>query len=96
MLTLKNDGTDGELAKACYVSRGHRDMDKSYMIHSITNFRQSSTRIIVLVAAIKDFRTFSHDVTKSYLQNEEKLTGKVFLLPKRMIWCISGWRRTTF
>ncbi|CDF36767.1 unnamed protein product [Chondrus crispus] len=43
----------------------------------------NSTRIIVSVSAIKGFRLFSHDVRQAYLQSEEKLTRKVFLLPKR-------------
>ena len=93
ILALNNAGTDGELAiaialhngllKARYVAQGHRDMDKSYMVHNITNLRQSSTRIIVSVAAIKGFRIFSHDVTQAYFQSEEKLTPQVFLLPKK-------------
>lgn len=91
MLAPKNVGTDGELAKKVhYVAKGHRDIDKSCMVHNITNLQQSSTRIIISVAAIKGFRIFSHDVTQAYLQIEEKLTRKGFLLPKRKIWKILG------
>ena len=83
MLALKNTGTGNELTKARYIAQGHRDRDKSHMVHSITNLRQSSTRIVILVVAIKTFRIFSHDVTQAYLQSEDKLTRQVFLLPKK-------------
>ena len=83
VLSLKNVGTDCELPKARYVAQGHRVLDKPFMVHNITTLRQSSTRIIVSVAAIKSFRLFSHDMTQAYLQSDETLTRKVFLLPKR-------------
>lgn len=82
-LTLKIFGTTNELPKARYVAQGHRDLDKQFMVHNITTLRQSSTRIIVSVAAIKNFRLFSHDVTQAYLQSDERLTRKVFLSPKK-------------
>ena len=84
VLTLKNFGSADELAKARYVAQGNRDREKSRMVHNITTLRQSSTRIIVSVSAIKGFRLFSHDVRQAYLQSEDKLTRKVFLLPKKM------------
>lgn len=54
------------------------------MVHNIITLRQSSTRVITSVAAIKKFRIFSHDVTQAYLQSEDRLTRKVFLLLKRV------------
>ncbi|CDF36525.1 unnamed protein product [Chondrus crispus] len=49
----------------------------------IATTSSNSTRIIVSVSAIKGFRLFSHDVRQAYLQSEDKLTRKVFLLQKR-------------
>lgn len=82
VLTLKNVGTGNELAKARYVAQGHRDTEKTTMVHNITTLRQSSTRIIVSVAAVKKFRIFSHDVRQAYFQSSEKLTREVYLQPK--------------
>ena len=83
MLALKNAGTGSELSKARYVVQGHRDIDKSYMVHNITNLRQNSTRILISVAGIKAFRIFSYDVTQAYLRSEEKRIRQVFSLLKR-------------
>lgn len=53
------------------------------MVHKANTMRQSCTRIIKPVLAIKVFGTFSHDVTEAYLQSEDMLTRKLFLLPIR-------------
>ena len=85
VLNLKSFGSADERAKARYVSKGNCDREKARMFHNvdITTLRQSSTRIIVSVSAIKLFLLSSHDVRQAYLENEDKLTRKVFLLPKR-------------
>ena len=83
VLRLKNFGTANELPKARYVSPGHRDLVKQFMMYNITPLRQSATRIIVSVAAIRNFRLFSHDVTQAYLQSDETRTRQVFLVPKK-------------
>ena len=83
VLTLKNFGSADEHAKARYVAQGNRDREKAHMVHNINILRQSSTRIIVAVSAIKGFRLFSLDVRQAYLQSEDKMTRNVFLLPKR-------------
>ena len=59
----------------------HRD--KLHMVHNITNLRQSSTRIVISVAAIKAFRIFSHDATQAYIQGGDKHTRQVFLVPEK-------------
>lgn len=76
VLTLKNLGTNEETAKARYVAQGNRDKEKPHMVHNITTLRQSSTRLIISVAAVKGFRIFAHDVKQAYLQSEEKLQRK--------------------
>ena len=83
VLTLQNVGTKEEKAKARNVSQGHRDKQKRKMVHNVTSLRQSSTRLIVSVAAVKGFRIFPHDVTQAYLQSDEKLTRQLFLRPKK-------------
>lgn len=52
------------------------------MVRNITTLRQSLTRLIS-VAAVKGFRIFAHDVKQAYLQSEEELTRKQFLLQKK-------------
>ena len=39
--------------------------------------------MIVSVAAVKSFRIFGHDVAQAYLQSGEKISRKIFLLPKK-------------
>ena len=49
----------------------------------MTSLRQSSTRLIISVAAVKGFQIFSHDVAQGYLQSHEELTRQLFLRPKK-------------
>lgn len=45
--------------------------------------RQSSTRLLVAIAAIFGFRVRSHDVRQAYLQSAQKLMRKVYLKPSK-------------
>ena len=83
VLTLKNVGSDTQRAKARFVAQGHRDKEKRVMVDNFTSLRQSSTRLIISIAAVKGFRIFAHDVNQAYLQSEEELTRQLFLLPKK-------------
>lgn len=80
---MKNLGVDHEKAKASYVAQGHKDKEKSRLVHNRTTLRQSSIRMIVSVAAVKRFSIFGHDVNQIYLQSDEKIWRKIILLPKK-------------
>lgn len=83
VLAVKNIGTKDEKAKARYIAQGHKDKDKPYMVHDTSTLRASSVRVILSVAAVKGFRIFSHDVNQAYVQSKDKLTRKIFVLPKK-------------
>lgn len=83
VLTLKNTDTPNEKPKARYVAQGHRDKEKFHLVHDITTLRQSSIRLIMSLATIKQFDIFSHDVTQAYLQSEDALSREVYILPHK-------------
>lgn len=55
VLTLKNVGSVEKKAKARFVVQGHKDKEEREMVYNITTLRQSSTRLIISVAAVKEF-----------------------------------------
>lgn len=66
------------------MEQGNQDRDKLHMVQNTTTLTQSLVPFIVSVSAIKGFRLFSHDDGQSYIKSEDKLTTKLFLLPKNM------------
>ena len=70
VLTLKNVGSIEVKAKARYVAQGHKDKEKREMVQNITTLRQSSTRLISSVAAVKGFQIFAHDFNQAYLESD--------------------------
>jgi hypothetical protein len=46
VITIKDIGTDRELYKARYVVQGHRDKEKTSMVHHSTTAKQQSTRLL--------------------------------------------------
>ena len=83
VLVIKNKGTNEEIYKARFVVQGHRDREKHFLVHDSPNLRQSSTRLLVAIAAIFGFRRWIHDVRQAYLQPSEKLMRKVYLNPSK-------------
>ena len=83
VLVIKNVVTDKPVFKARLVVQGHKDKDKNILVHNSTNLRQSSTLLIAFLAAIHNFRIWSHDVNRAYLQSSEKRMRKVYLKPPK-------------
>ena len=83
VLSLKNAKTHEEKAKARYVAGGHRDKDKFQLVHISTTIRQSSTKIIVSMAASYHFKAWSHDVTQAFLQAKEALGRTIYVSPAK-------------
>jgi Reverse transcriptase (RNA-dependent DNA polymerase) len=83
VLTIKNANSDDEICKARYVVQGHKDREKSLLVHNSTTVRQSSTRLIMTLAATFGFRIWSQDVKQAYLQSSDNLMRQVFLRPSK-------------
>lgn len=82
LLTLKNVDTPDETPKVRYVAQGYSDVHKQFIAHDLTTLRPTSIRLILAIAATKNLRLFTHDVTQAYLQSKEMLTRDVYLRPK--------------
>lgn len=80
--TLKNAGTRAEEVKGRYVAQGYRDQAKLFVIHNLATLRQRSTRILASTSAVMGLRIFSHDITKAYLQSQERFTMQLYLRPR--------------
>lgn len=47
VLAVKEVGTNKELFKARFVVQGHTDSEKNLLVHTSTNIRQESIRILI-------------------------------------------------
>lgn len=83
VLKIKNLCTEHENPKAHYVALENKDEETSLLLHDINTLRQSFTRMIVCVAAVKRFRIFGHDINQAYLQSDKNAHGKCFTPKQR-------------
>ena len=89
---MKNLGTMAEEAKARFVAQGHKDREKTFIVHDISTLRQTSTKLIISTAPVLNFRVFSHDVKQAYLHSKDKFTREIFLKPHKrdlQFFCVS-------
>ena len=56
MLAIKNIDTDEEIYKARFVTHGHKDREKPFLVQDTTKIRRSSIRMLVAIAALFGFR----------------------------------------
>ena len=78
-MTIKNLGAKKEKYEARYVGQGFNEKLKDFAIHKCPILRQSSTRLIVSVSAIEQYRAALLDFMQGYLQAKERLTCQIYL-----------------
>lgn len=66
-MAIKDVGTDEERYKSRFVVQGHRDKDKPSLVHSSSNLRQDSTRVILAISSMMKFPIWTQDVSQAYL-----------------------------
>lgn len=81
-LAIKNTGSSDEKSKARHIAQGHNDNYRPYVVYDALTLRACSVRRNHSVAAVEDFRVFSHDLNQAYVQSKDKLTSQMSLLPR--------------
>lgn len=80
VLAIKHtDG--GDIFKARFVIGGHRDREKSSLVHHSYNLKQSSVKLLLALATILGFEVWDLDVKQAYLQSGSKLQRAVYIKP---------------
>lgn len=79
---LNHVGTAKEKAKGRFVAQCHKNKDQPVVVHNNPTLRQRPTKVIVSASAVLNFRVFSHDVSKSYLQSKDHLSRGIYLQPR--------------
>lgn len=78
----KKKGTDSEKPKAIYISQGHKDKEKAFIVHIVTTLRHSSVRNRVINFAVRKFCLLYYGVTQAYIQSDEEHSSDLLEAPK--------------
>ena len=78
MLSIKSDEDKEDRCKAEYVSDGHLDIMKDYLVHGSLTFQCVLIRRIPIVVKVKHFRIWIVDIKHAYFLSDKPLIRKVF------------------
>lgn len=67
VITIKDVETDSPIFKARFVAHGNRDRDKDTLLHDSTTVRNSSVRMLIVLAEVMGFNVWTEDVSQAYL-----------------------------
>lgn len=81
VLAIKHKKNGQDIFRARFVVGGHKDRDNGHIVHSATNLKQTSIRLLLALASIFGFELYSLDVTQAYLQSASQLRRKIFIKP---------------
>lgn len=81
VLALKHKNGGSVVYKARFFVAGHRDRHSGKVVHNATTLKQSSLRLLIVLASILGFDMYSIDVDQKYLQPASKLRRKIFIKP---------------
>lgn len=81
-LVIGDPNTKEGRRKARFIDQGHRDRDKTYLVHSSPNLKMESVRLVFALASIMGFEIWTHDITQAYLQGSIEVMRDTFLDPR--------------
>lgn len=76
VLAIKNVGSGEEVYKARFVVQGHTDAEKDALVHTSSNLRQYSVRMLIAIATVFGFRLWTQDVSQA---------GRIYSTIKRIL-----------
>lgn len=83
ILASNGEETNKKVWKTRLFVPGHRSKRKTSLVHDTFVSKHKSTKLLIGLASMFEFRTFSTDVIQAYLQNAEELMTEAYVSPTK-------------